>query len=55
MSKLHFISFHFGREMNINEEVREILSLHFLETLERRESGNTRDGKGILRPKNRSD
>ena len=55
MPKFHFISFHFGREMNVNEEVREIVSLHFLETHERRESGNTREGKGILRPKNRRD
>ena len=55
MPKFHFISFHFGREMNFNEEVREIVSLHFLETRETRESGNTREGKGVLRPKNRRD
>ncbi len=55
MPKFHFISFHFGREMNINEEVREIVSLHFLETQETPESGNTREGKGVLRPKNRRD
>ena len=29
MSKCHFISLHFGREMKFNEEVREIVSLHF--------------------------
>ena len=55
MYKFYFISFHFGREMNINEEVREIVSLHFLETHETRESGNTREGKGVLRSKNRCD
>ena len=29
MPKFHFISFHFGREMKFNEEVRGIVSLHF--------------------------